>query len=212
MSNQQLQDFYNADTAKKYNSMMVDEMPKVEPDLELLLQNLDASDGGGVILDVCCGTGDMLLWLASKMDEKYSLRGIDISNDMLNVARSKDANKILALEQGSMEDLSTVKDGSCAAVMCNFSIHHLLDFSKVLSESIRVLRPASGILYLSFWEGKGEMDSDGGDQPVTHYHELATVRKLLQDLGFIMINERALKEEIFPGYAMNAAYTISKKP
>ena len=142
----------------------------------------------------------MLLWLTRKIDNKplkCTLRGIDISNDMLTVARSKDTNQILELEQGSMEELHTVQDCSCAADLCNFSIHHLLDLQKVLAKSLRVLRPTAGILYLSFW---------------THYHELATVKKLLQDFGFVMIHERVHQEEIYPGYAMNAAYTISKKP
>jgi ubiquinone/menaquinone biosynthesis C-methylase UbiE len=202
-----LQQFYDADAAKKYNEMMPDEIPKIEVDLKLLADNVPPGD----VLDVCCGTGDVLLWLSKNIDpSKYALKGIDISNDMLAVAKSKDSDNVLTLEQGNMQDLGSFQDGSCAAVLCNFSIHHLESPEKVVSETVRVLRSSGGVLYLSFWEGSGPMDND--DRPIqTYYHEQSKIEKILAGSGLTLLNTRSVAEEIYPGFSMNAAYIIAKK-
>lgn len=205
---EKLQKFYDADAAKKYNEMMPDEIPKIEVDLKILAQGILPGD----VLDICCGTGDVLLWLSTKLDlSAYSLKGSDLSKDMLAAAKTKDTNDFLSLQQGNMEDLGAFADGSCSAVLCNFSIHHLENCEKVLSESIRVLRPSGGIFYLSFWEGTGPMEDD--ERPVqTYYHEQSKIEKLLADAGLILLNTRKVTEEIYPGFSMNAAYAIARKP
>jgi len=231
-----LQEFYGADAAKTYNEMMADEMPKVECDLELLIKALldekqggDDDEGGGTILDVCCGTGDYLLWLSKQQSEdvrSFTLRGMDLSQDMLQLARDKlsSSSPAIELNQGTMENLQdSIPDESCAAVLCNFSIHHLKDCRKVFQEAYRVLKPNTGLYYLSFWEqgGQDEKIEQKQEQPdgatvTTYHHNHLELKKMLGDVGFLVVGRdtlsyREVKEEIYPGFSMNAAYLLVRK-
>lgn len=94
------------------------------------------------LLDLGCGAGLFLSWLARQMEGKYY--GIDLS---LNSAHSaKQLSSRLNLAVGDAEVLP-YKNESFDRISCNGAAHHLLDLHSALSEMFRILSPG-GILAL----------------------------------------------------------------
>lgn len=103
------------------------------------------------ILDIACGTGDMIeLW--SKMSAKFdksikSIKGIDPSYAMLEIARSKfqSVEFIKALAQNLPE-----KDESADIVSISYGLRNVTQRQKALSEFNRVLKKGGILLILEF--------------------------------------------------------------
>ena len=94
------------------------------------------------LLDLGCGVGLFLSWLAREMEGKYF--GIDLS---VNSAHSaKQLSSRLNLAVGDAEVLP-YKNESFDRISCNGAAHHLLDLHSALSEMFRILTPG-GILTL----------------------------------------------------------------
>jgi ubiquinone/menaquinone biosynthesis C-methylase UbiE len=94
------------------------------------------------LLDLGCGAGIFLSWLARQMEGKYY--GIDLS---LNSAQSaKELSTQLSLAVGDAEVLP-YKNESFDRISCNGAAHHLLDLHSALAEMFRILAPG-GILAL----------------------------------------------------------------
>lgn len=72
---------------------------------------------GRRVLEVACGTGSHSRILA---DRGYEVTGVDISEDMLRIARSKVKGDARFL-RGDMRDLDAVVDGKYDAAVCLFS-------------------------------------------------------------------------------------------
>ena len=94
------------------------------------------------LLDLGCGVGHLLRWLAAKADGMY--HGLDLS--LTSLASAKEAEPTLRLAAGDAEMLP-YKDGSFDRISCNGSAHHLLDECAAFREMYRVLAPG-GILVL----------------------------------------------------------------
>lgn len=94
-------------------------------------------------LDLGCGTGEMLK-LILQADHRKKLYGIDLSEEMLIVARSKlpDQGKLLL---GDSESLP-FPDSSFDVVYCNDSFYHYPAPQNVLREVHRVLKPGGTFL------------------------------------------------------------------
>jgi ubiquinone/menaquinone biosynthesis C-methylase UbiE len=88
------------------------------------------------MLDLACGTGEFSNHFAQK---GVSVIGVDISYDMLSVAREKTAeagNDILYLCQDAAElDLYGTIDG---AICCLDSLNHITDYEKFCKALERV--------------------------------------------------------------------------
>jgi ubiquinone/menaquinone biosynthesis C-methylase UbiE len=92
------------------------------------------------LLDLGCGAGLFLGWLAGHRQAQYY--GIDLS---LNSAKSaKQLSSRLNIAVGDAEILP-YKDGSFSRISCNGAGHHLLDLHSALCEMYRILAPG-GIL------------------------------------------------------------------
>jgi len=115
---------YDESQAGKFTSKMYKEF----------LRRLEGKTGK--ILDVGCGTGNVLLQLAGEGRELY---GADISENMVRVAREKlGTNASIAV--ANVEKLpfdSTFFD----ILICNASFHHYPSPEKALAEMNRVLKP-----------------------------------------------------------------------
>lgn len=89
-----------------------------------------------LLLDLACGTGEFSNQFASK---DISVIGVDISFDMLNIAREKSAqqgNDILYLCQDAAQlDLYGTVDG---VVCCLDSLNHITDYEKLYKAISRV--------------------------------------------------------------------------
>ena len=88
----------------------------------------------GVIVDVGCGTGFHL---------KEGMVGIDISEEMVKIAKSMGKNAII----GSAEELKLGNE-SCNTILCLFTTLNLCDYEKAVKEFHRVLK-SNGIAIIS---------------------------------------------------------------
>ena len=94
------------------------------------------------LLDLGCGAGLFLKWLAPRMQAEY--HGLDLSLNSLKSIREE--NSKLGLTVGDAE-LLPYQDASFDRVSCNGAAHHLLDLRSALSDVHRVLVPG-GILVM----------------------------------------------------------------
>lgn len=88
------------------------------------------------ILDVGCGTGNILIKLVKNGD--LSLYGLDISEKMIEIAKKNLGNKA-ELKIGDSEYMPW-GDDSFDVMVCNASFHHYPNPKKVLLEMKRVLK------------------------------------------------------------------------
>jgi len=101
---------------------------------------------GSSLLDVGCGWG-LLLQTLSQKDKSLKLFGIDISPEMVKVAKRNFQNsKQVEIKEGSADKLP-YKSNSFDNVTCILSFHHHPDSQQSLREMYRVLKP-KGRLYL----------------------------------------------------------------
>ena len=100
-------------------------------------------------LDLGCGTGEMLKLILQK-DPLKELYGIDISEEMLAVAKSKLPEQVQLLLGDS--ELLPFSDGSFDVVYCNDSFHHYPSPQNVLREVHRVMKPGGTFLMGDCWQ------------------------------------------------------------
>ena len=105
------------------------------------------------ILDVCVGTGASSILVAVQQDQNH-LIGIDISEDMLAVARRKIAQKKLTnLEVRNMSaDSMQFADNSFDVVMVSFALHEFEPDlrERIFKEAARVLKPGGKFCVIDF--------------------------------------------------------------
>ncbi len=104
------------------------------------------------ILDVATGTGDLAIEMARKM-RNTSVLGVDLSQEMLNVARRKVEARGLdgrvVLEQGDAEHLNVgtaVVDVATVA----FGVRNFQDLDAGLGELARTIKPGGKVVILEF--------------------------------------------------------------
>ena len=94
------------------------------------------------LLDLGCGAGLFLGWLAPRVQAEY--HGLDLSFNSLKSIRKE--NSKLGLTVGDAE-LLPYQDASFDRISCNGAAHHLLDLRSALRDVYRVLVPG-GILVM----------------------------------------------------------------
>ena len=103
------------------------------------------------ILDVATGTGDLAIAMAKRCKQAHIL-GVDLSEEMLAVARTKIAKQCLgeriAVEKGDAEQLRMVADSSVDAVTVAFGVRNFENLPKGLTEMLRVLKPGGKLVIL----------------------------------------------------------------
>ncbi len=99
------------------------------------------------ILDLACGTGDQMIALSPIKARFY---GIDISKEMLKIAREKlKENEQVELLLGSALDIP-FDEAFADVVTMSFGIRNVTDPSLCLKEIFRVLKPEGRVLILEF--------------------------------------------------------------
>lgn len=97
------------------------------------------------ILDLGCGTGDMLLMLHEEVPDAR-LTGLDFSPNMLAVAQDRcSAVEGVRLIEGNACRLP-MEDSSFDGVSISFALRNTADYAAVISESFRVLKPGGAFL------------------------------------------------------------------
>jgi SAM-dependent methyltransferase len=93
-----------------------------EPEIRALIRSLELKPGMR-ILDVGCGTGEALTWLAGEVAPSGSVVGIDISAAHVAAARTH-ASPTIQIHQADLFD-ATMKPASFDLVWCVNTINHL---------------------------------------------------------------------------------------
>ncbi len=102
---------------------------------------------GAQVLDIGCGTGDMLR-LMNVQRPDLELTGVDFSPNMLKVAKERCGHiPGVRLEKGNALDLPFM-DGSFSGVSISFALRNTADHSIALREAARVLKPGGRLLVI----------------------------------------------------------------
>jgi len=117
------------------------------------LANKTTKEDSIYILDVACGSGDMIAYwsaLAKKTlnnNAKISIQGFDASKKMLQIAKKR--FKHLKFTQGDCAKLP-YKDNSFDYISISYGIRNVVKIDDAISEFYRVLKPSGSLVVLEF--------------------------------------------------------------
>ena len=110
-----------------------------------------------VILDLCCGTGDLALAVLGRC-LKARVIACDFSAPMLERAARKFA-RVACGDRAALVEADALAlplpDASVDAVTCGFGLRNLADAAAGLAEMLRVLRPGGPAVILEFHHPRG---------------------------------------------------------
>jgi len=109
------------------------------------VQSLFPALSGARVLDVGCGDGTYSAWFA---DKGADVLGVDLSQEMVRVARDRYGDRAEFRRADVTGSLSGVADDSVDVVLCQHVFSHLPDLETPLAEFARVL-DAGGSLVVS---------------------------------------------------------------
>lgn len=107
---------------------------------------------GNRVLDVCCGTGASAIPAAKYVGSTGSVLGVDLSERLLNLARTKAKDQGLAnieFQVGDFENLGLPSE-SFDVIVCVFGIFFVPDMLVAIRELLRIVRPG-GKLAITSW-------------------------------------------------------------
>jgi demethylmenaquinone methyltransferase/2-methoxy-6-polyprenyl-1,4-benzoquinol methylase len=103
---------------------------------------------------VATGTGDVLLAVAAAHPEYKAFHGVDISKEMLDLARTKTAPHSecdkFQYDIQSAERLAYA-DGEFDGLSISFGLRNVVDRERAIKEFFRVLKPGGTLLILEFF-------------------------------------------------------------
>lgn len=103
----------------------------------------------GSVLDLCCGTGDLVFALL-RADSSLTVTGVDFCEPMLVRARARARRRACtkaAFVEGDAMALPFAGDNFDRAIM-GFSLRNVVDLDAVLGEILRVLKPGGRFVNL----------------------------------------------------------------
>ncbi len=105
------------------------------------------------IMDVATGTGDLAIAMAKRVDGTHII-GVDLSEEMLQVARTKieklGFKERIEVYKGDAENLNIVESDSIDAATVAFGVRNFENLEKGLSEIYRTLREGGKFVVLEF--------------------------------------------------------------
>lgn len=109
-----------------------------------------AAPAGGRVVDLCCGTGDLVFHLL-KTDPAMHVVGVDFTPPMLEGARGRAGREDPASRATFVEgDVTRLpfRDGEFEGATMGFSMRNVVDIGATLKEARRILRPGSRFVNL----------------------------------------------------------------
>ncbi|MGI2336394.1 MAG: class I SAM-dependent methyltransferase [Dehalogenimonas sp.] len=102
------------------------------------------------VLDICCGTGSTTAIIAPEVDQGH-VTGVDLSPDMLAVAKKKVVASWVSFQRASVDNLP-FNDNSFNHVICSYGLHEIPKELRAaaLKEVLRVLKPGGTFLTLDY--------------------------------------------------------------
>jgi ubiquinone/menaquinone biosynthesis C-methylase UbiE len=119
--------------------------------IEQVLKGIKHISDDTVMLDICCGTGNILKTATKYFDYCF---GIDISINMMNIARQRN----LIVLGADVRNIPLV-DECIDCVTAFSSLHHIYDYLAVIHEIGRILKP--GGFFYSDWDPNGHVAQKG---------------------------------------------------
>jgi ubiquinone/menaquinone biosynthesis C-methylase UbiE len=196
--------------AWEYAARFADELAQKPLDRELLSRFAAEVTGRGVVYDLGCGPGQTTAFLHA---QGVSVRGLDLSPDMLREARQKYPG--IEFVQGDMLALP-LADDSVAGVVAFYAIVHLSPsgLRQALKEMYRVLQPG-GLFLLTFHIGDGSVHRDEflGHRVSLDFNffQPRVIADELTQAGFVAVevNERDPYPDV--EYPSRRAYVFARK-
>lgn len=180
------------EVAHKYDEVYGDNLI-YQNELDDFLRYINA---GSKILDVGCGSGNVVNYLVEK---GFDVVGIDISPNMIDIAKRK--NTVAKFELMDMRDM-TFMNSSFDSIVSIFSLVHLTkqEVPEILKKFNDLLRK-DGNLFVGVSEGTGEGFVDEHlELNQRYYYKYFTkdeLRELLEKVGFQVLKttDRFLEEQ-----------------
>lgn len=104
---------------------------------------------GDVVLDICCGTGDMMRAFAHARPEPRMIIGVDFAARMLACAQLDGTPVPVQLVRGDAVRLP-LADETVDVISCAFGVRNFGDLQAGLNEMFRVARPGGRVVLLEF--------------------------------------------------------------
>ena len=122
--------------------------------IKQILRDKKAADSSLKMLDIGCGTGQLISHLAKQLPNA-KLYGIDLTEAMINRAKQKlKQYKNITLQQASVENIPH-KDKLFDYILTTEAFHHFPDPEKALLEMKRVLKDDGKIILIDINFGPG---------------------------------------------------------
>lgn len=202
--------FWN-ELAERYARQPVANPAAFERKIEVTRARMKPTDA---VLDVGCGTGSLALRLASAA---ASVHGLDISSEMIRIARSKgnaEGAANVSFHVGALDSFDLIAPGSLDGV-CAYSLLHLVDdLPAALGRIYGLLRPGGFFVSSTVCLGESWLPY----RPI-----LEVMRWLGKAPRVLTLRKRALEEELrragFDGLAQpdvgaesTIAFIVAEKP
>ncbi|GFZ33827.1 demethylmenaquinone methyltransferase [Clostridium zeae] len=137
--------------AKRYdmlNSVLTLNIDKLWRKKAIKLSGIKKDDK---VLDLCCGTGQMIYYECKAVGKNTSVIGIDFSQEMLDVGRERldylSKDYMFELIKGSILELP-FENNTFDCITIAFGLRNIQDTNKALSEMYRVLKPNGKVICL----------------------------------------------------------------
>lgn len=98
------------------------------------------------VLDLCSGSGD-LSRIAKDMEPSIESFGVDFSEKMINIAKTKAPNTVFSLQDATNTDF---EDSYFDYILMGFGLRNIEDRKKALKEVFRLLKKGGYFLHIDF--------------------------------------------------------------
>ena len=136
--------YSNAGFVQQYAQNIIDNAWNAYYERPASLSLLPADLQGKTILDAGCGPG---ITTAYFLDSGAFVTGIDYSEEMLSIARTRTEGKATLMRHDLNQDLKMFEASSFDMIYCSLVIHYIDDLTTLFKEFSRVLKPGGIVVF-----------------------------------------------------------------